>query len=318
MKKIVFLTVLMVLLFFSSCSNDKGVNEGSLRLSIVTQEIVRTIVPAIDMEIDSFRIYGTGPGGEEFDIDTEETEETVSGLKFGAWTVYVEAKNAEDKVIANGSNTTTVQTGETAEVTVNVRPLSGTGTLSLTASWNGDNVQTPSIEAKLISPSETEKDLVFTVDTDTASFSDTEIDTGYHTLIVKLLDNGILTMGYVDVVRIVKDEITSGHINFEEINEQGGNILVNIDADMEEPLGVEITGAQEEITAIGSMTVSASVDGDVGTVIYVWYINGVSEHTGETYLIEGLDPGVYNLTVTAFTTDGKRGDSDTRRFRVVE
>jgi len=59
------------------------------------------------------------------------------------------------------------------------------------------------------------------------------------------------------------------------------------------------------------MTVTASVAGSVGNVIYVWYLNGESKATGSNTnpsftFGSSLPAGVYRLDVTAFTADGKR------------
>jgi len=88
-----------------------------------------------------------------------------------------------------------------------------------------------------------------------------------------------LTMGAVEVVRIVKDGLSEG----------------------------------------GSMTVIASVTDDPGNVVYVWYINGESVGTGEAITLgSNLDIGVYGLDVTAFTADGKRAGSTSHMFYVIE
>ena len=80
-----------------------------------------------------------------------------------------------------------------------------------------------------------------------ASYSNAAIQNGYYTLVVKLLDNGQLVMGAVDVVRIVAGETTSGSIDFTEVNRGTGTISVSITLQMNEPVQVTMSGQAAEL-----------------------------------------------------------------------
>jgi hypothetical protein len=184
--------------------------------------------------------------------------------------------------------------------------------------WNAKDTEIPSIEAQLIPASGPAIAPDFTITgANTGTFTSSTIPTGYHTLTLKLLDNGLLTMGAVEVVRIIKDQTTSGTFGFYDINEPGGTIGINITPDMAEPIDVTITGQLEEIEQGSTMTVTASVPEGTGNVVYVWYINGESVETGESYAVSGFPIGVYRLDVTAFTVDGKRAGSTNCMFNVL-
>jgi hypothetical protein len=145
------------------------------------------------------------------------------------------------------------------------------------------------------------------------------IPVGYYTVVVRLLDNGITTMGAVEVVRVVKDGVSAGSFDFSEINKPGGSIIVGITPEMADPLTVSIGGLNPELPEGQSMTVTAGVAEDAGNVVYVWYLNGGSVGEGETLTIgSGLGIGPYNLSVTAVTTDGTRAGSADTEFHVVE
>jgi len=149
------------------------------------------------------------------------------------------------------------------------------------------------------------------------TYLNNSVPTGYYTLCVKLMDNGYLTMGAVEVVRIINNEITLGVYNFTEINQQTGNIIVNIAQQMNNPFAVIMTGKFSSIFTNQMVNLSASVPSDVGEVVYVWYINGESKGTGGAYLVDGLPAGIYRIDVTAFTVNGLRAGSTTNTIHVV-
>ena len=136
---------------------------------------------------------------------------------------------------------------------------------------------------------------------------------------LQLKDNGLLAMGAVEMVRIVKDQITSGQFEFYETNGPGGNITISITPELNDPLAVTMGGQVAEIYLGETMTVTASVPPEVGNVVYAWYINGESRATGPSYTLgSDLAVGIYRLDVTAFTADGSRAGSATYTFQVLE
>ncbi|MCP4131131.1 MAG: hypothetical protein GY754_09140, partial [bacterium] len=181
-------------------------------------------------------------------------------------------------------------------------------------------------EAQLVDSSGTVRDLSFVINNgNTGVFTDTAVAAGYYTLVVKLLDNSIYTMGAVEIVRIVAGETTTGQLEFTEINKPGGNMLLNITADMEEPVEVTLTDIPAELSeSSSSAVVTASVPVDVGTVTYAWYLNGELVYTGLTADPEYTIPvstltvgNVYRLDAAVFSSDGKRAGSVSDTFTVI-
>ena len=294
---------------------------GAIALSISTAG-AKTLLPAIDMVPAGYDISGSGPGGRSFGETTALTSIVIPGLAFGQWTITVNAKNQAGTLIAQGSATIAVQTGVQSPLTIIPTPLQGNGKISLTVAWIASDVQTASIDAQLTPGSGSPIPLSFTLAAGTASCQNVSIATGYYTLSIRLLDNGLLVMGAVEVVRIVKDQTTAGSFDFTQVNKPGGAIAVSITPLMSEPLAVTMQGQAATLPVGGSMTVAASVAGNVGNVLYVWYINGESRATGSnaspSFTVESsLAAGVYRLDVTAFTADGKRAGAASAVSRVL-
>ncbi|MCK5093262.1 MAG: fibronectin type III domain-containing protein [Spirochaetes bacterium] len=308
-----------LILIIASCAIIDE-DRASLILDISATYQVNTILPDIDMVPASYDFSGTGPGGSSFSLINEQAPVMVPSLKPGVWTVTVNAKNAAGTVIAMGVQSITLLPAQMQTLNITVTPVRGFGVVDLTVYWSPEDTLDPSIAAQLIPGSGSPINLIFVIEEEgTGTYFSTDIPTGYHTLVIQLLDNGILTMGAIEVVRVVKDSTATGIFEFFDINQPGGSIEVNITPEMNDPIEVSI-GGQEEVVGLGeSMTVEASVPAGTGNVVYVWYMNGESKATGSSYTTPAdLPEGIYRLDVTVFTTDGMRAGSATHTFSVME
>ena len=321
--------IILYLLAFLSCQNpltptgidvdpSGGVGTLVVQISSLTS---KSLLPPIDMNPASYVVSGSGPEGSTFKPVTPSASSPVivSNLKYGDWTVTVDALNAAGTIIGRGQQAATIQTGQNTPVSVTVKPLDGYGTLNLTVIWNPAAVGIPTISAQLVPAAGSTLDLSFSSSTPgTGTYSSSTIPTGYYTLVLQLQDNGVLVMGAVETVRIVKDQVTSGSFDFQQVNSTGGQITVNITPEMSNPIAVTLSGQTAQITQGSSMTVTASVPAGTGNVVCAWYINGVSKATGPSYTLGSTLPaGYYRLDVTAFTADGKRAGSASHSFQVT-
>ena len=319
--------IFLGVLVFLSCQNplvpagidvdpSDGVGTLIVQISSLTS---KSLLPPIDMNPASYVVSGSGPEGSTFNQPSTSSPVVVSSLKYGAWTVTVDALNAAGAVIGRGQQAATVQTGQNTPISVTVKPLDGYGTLNLTVIWNSAAVGTPSIDAQLIPAAGSTLNLSFDSSSPgTGTYSSSTIATGYYTLILQLQDNGVLVMGAVEVVRIVKDQVTTGSFDFQQLNGIGGQITVNIAPEMSNPVAVTLSGQSAQITQGSSMTVNASVPAGTGNVVCAWYLNGVSKAAGPSYTLDStLSAGYYRLDVTAFTADGKRAGSASHTFQVT-
>jgi len=330
MKKFMKLALMSLVAVWAitGCQNPTGSNQdqgegarGSLTVSM-NDAVSRSILPGISMNPASYDLVGAGPNGASFSQSvTGGNSLTLSDLAFGAWTVTVTAKNGSGTPIGQGNGTVTVMSNASASLSITVRPYDGFGTLALNVSWPAAQVQTAQIQSTLTPANGTARDLAFTVNgsAGTASLTASDVATGYHTLVLKLLDNGHLAIGAVEVVRIVKDQTSSGTLAFTNVNQSTGTLEVNVTPEMSDPLEVSISGSAATKPANKSLSLSAAVSNYSDNVTYVWYVNGDAKATGASYSFDdSWAKGFYRIDVTAYSADGKRAGSATTNVQVVE
>jgi len=318
--KKVLIIFLAILFSLSSCDNLIDLErpeEGAVLVISLNEEVSRTLLPEIDMDIAEYRVVGQGPGGESFDVITAEKVLMMEELAFGDWTIAVTGMNGEGFAIGSGGGMAAIHTGETTTLSVTVVPFDGFGTLNLAVQWPAGALESPSVQAVLTPALGDPVDLDFTVSGNGASFTCDTLAKGYYSLALQIMDNNINTMGTVEVVRIVKDQITEGLFQYDEVNQPGGTLDFNIDVQMSNPIEVFIQGAENSLLDTDSMKVTASAPAETENLVYFWFINGKAYGTGESCTVAGLRKGIYNLDLLAFTVDGKRGGSTGVTFRVT-
>lgn len=319
MKKI--LLTLLIITVFSACQlPGENVSEtGTLSLNISQTRILE---PAISMEVAMHEIIGKGPNAG--DVFTEEITPgnmfTKAQLSPGNWDISVNAKNAAGKVIYTGSTKTILKKGGVTPVNITISPLSGTGSLNLSVTWPADKITQPVIDAQLIPTAGDSQPLVFTDTGLTRTHSSSNIATGYHTLVIKLLDNTELSAGAAEIVRIVKDETTTGTYVFDNLQEHKGTLKIKIIQDFKNPIPVTLD--RNSGTVFGMQKITASVPPSTGNVTYHWYINGnlqppSADMTNGVFIIPSdLVSGYYRMDVIAISADGSRAGSVTWNFEM--
>ncbi|MCP4219183.1 MAG: hypothetical protein GY765_31395, partial [bacterium] len=328
-KQKIFLSILLMFSIFNfACFNAGGTNENSINNPEQTGILAvhlstaagKTLLPDLDMDPASFTLTGSGPSGESFSVNSNQEMATITGLAIGEWTIQVDALNGESQGVGSGSGTVTVLGDQAVFLPIIVTPYDGFGSLDITVRWNAGDTANPSIEAQLLPQSGAPLTPGFNITGgNTGAYTNSSLATGYYTLTLSFSDTGVPVMGAVEIVRIVKDQVTSGTFEFYEINKAIGDIQVDIETEMDDPITVSINGTQDTQYQGHSMNLEASVPVDTGNVTYVWYLNGVSQSTGSTFTSgSDLAIGAYRIDVTAFTADGKRGGSAAHTFHVVE
>lgn len=274
------------------------------------------------MNVAAYEIDGTGPNGATFTLNTTQTNNEITGLVEGTWNIVVAARNQADENIGTGSSSITLTSTDTVSMSISVSPIQGYGTLSLTTTWPSGEVGKPSLKASLLPAAGSAIPLNYTLGTGTASVTDSSIPSGYYTLSQSLLDNGVVVMGSVEVVRIVAGQTTSGTFNYTSVNMVDPTLNVDISPTLDNPLSVSVSGVAQSINFGGTMTVTPSISGYSGNATYVYYLNGQAAGTttsaSPSYTIgSGLAPGTYRLDVTAFSADGLRAGSTSATFTVT-
>jgi hypothetical protein len=316
---LVFYAVVICLAFMLMSCAIREPDTGSLMIDVNHSMQSLTLLPGIDMTPAQYSFHGSGPNGDNFDVDENDLPVFIYGLKAGEWTVTVNAMNADRIIIGQGRVTATVQVSNTSTVIVTVVPVDGHGTMDITLLWNVADVESPSVSGQLVLANGAPIELSFSiVDPGRAECVTSSIPTGYHSLSIQLFDNGVAVMGAVEIVRIVADQTTSGLFEFYDINQPSGDIAINIIPEMNDPIQVTLSGQEASIAEGGTMTVTATVPAGVDNVIYNWYLNGELKETGRSYTFgNNLPLGVYRLDVTVFSADEMRAGSAQHVITVV-
>lgn len=317
MKNVCLVLILFLVLFSTSCDNVNYDSEAGLLMLRLSNMESRNILPDIDMIPENYIIRGSGPNGESIEVTTDQENIEVNVMIFGEWNITVEALNNGQITIGNGSGTTTIHSGQTSVLDIEITPLEGFGTFNLALNWDDNLIENPSLDVNLIPGQGNPISIGLDINGGTATSSSGNIPTGFYTLVILLYDNGSQCGGAVEVVRIVKDQVTSGTINI-DTNPNHGGIQINLVIKMNNPIDVVITGQEDYLTVFQSMTVAASAPSESVNLIYVWYLQGVQKSLGQSYTFgNDLLEGVYRLDVTVFTADGERGGSATHSFNVI-
>jgi hypothetical protein len=309
-------------LFLSAACSNVGLEEGSLVLDVTSPPGVKTLLPGISMVPDSYDFHGAGPGGNNFDVNSRTLPATVRNLSYGQWRLTVNVKNSTGIVIATGEAIADVKTGVSQTVSITSRQVEGYGILELTVIWTPDDVQSPSLSGTLTPWNGSPIPIDFTFDPLVAGKATARKETlpsGYHTLTVKLLDNGTAVMGAVETVRIVDDGVTTGMFEFLKANKPGGSVEINVTVPASDPLAVSMSGQTAEMAAGQAMTVRGVVTGYTGTCTYSWYVNGDPKSSLQSFIVgSDLAPGYYRLDLVVVNSDGTRSGSCSHLFTVYE
>ena len=317
------LTVLLILgLSLSGCSfpdSEIAANEGSLRISIGTGTPAgRSLLPDISMDPVEYQISGSGPAGAVFETSTTGEDSYLDSLAIGEWLISVAALNTEGVRIGYGESIVIIEGSKLAAVTINIQPLTGTGTLTLSVTWPDAEVTDPGLTGTLTDSTGVTQSLIFSMGTGTAEYTNTGIAAGYYTLSLQLTEGEEVIAGLVDTVRIVQDAETIGTYSFTDLNHPTGDVDIIVTVDLDTPLEVTVTGAVDILSYGTNMTVQMLIANPGDDIInYQWYLNGGFAGSGETFTL-GMDlrRGTYRLDGVAITADGERSGSAFHNFTV--
>lgn len=319
----IFFAVLLGFTFYA-CDTPKAhpdmgpaENRGTLTIT-VNDGVSRTISPS-GLSTSYYLVEGSGPDSATFSTSTSGSL-TLDDLLTGEWLITVTAFNSDDIAVGAGSATTSVYNDYSSSVSITVIPLAGAGSLNLTVEWIDEQVYQPQVVATLTSLDGTSRSLGFSNNGAQAGFYADDIAAGYHTLSVRLLDDGFLNASTVAIVWIVKDLTSSYTFSFDEINQATGSIDVEITPEMGDPLDIEILGAEASKPVNRTLplyTGSTHLMNQLAT--FTWYVNGVEVATGLRFAFNDSWPqGYYRIDVTAISEDGTRAGSTHAYIEVVE
>ena len=262
------------------------------------------IVPDISLEIESYDVSFTRTGVQPVTlsgVSGSATETEPVGLAPGIWDVTVSAFNNGETLIGIGISEVIVVARQRITERVQIRSLSGEGTLLLAADLSELELLSPSISGMLTSGATGEETAVsMSIEGTFATFEE-HLEAGSYLLSLDLAENGVAIAAYVDSVLIVYNQTTRGVPVFREV---GGIIRVTLEDEITRPIAITLEGLQETLSPEESMTVSVQTAEAVDS--YQWYLDGYAipgEDQQEITLGPGLHEGEYLLTVVV-----KRGE----------
>lgn len=323
MKKIFMHLIIIVLGFYlTSCQLPQGdiypktTSAGSLVINI-KNTASRMLLPNIDMNPGYYLIKGAGPFSEVFSVTTPPQTTQVDGLTVGEWTITITVYNSVHIPIGVGTATTNVADNAASTVSITVSPFDGEGTLDLTVNWIDSEVERPELIATLTPLVGASRDLNFVVSQGSATFNAADIPTGYYTLSLKLLNNGIPTMGATELVRIIKDMTTTGSYTFDSVNQTYGTIDVDIIPEIIDTSKACVYG--NVIKKIENETISlrSEVKHYSGGLTYNWYVDGNLESTNPNFTFDNTWAlANYRVDLLIFSTDGTHAASESIMIEV--
>ena len=298
----------------------RDTTKGALNVSLNTSRFAscRTIQPTTDMTPAEYIISGTGPGEATFKKTITGSSCNIYDLAVGSWTISVAVNNASAQQIGWGESVVIVSASTISDASVLVEPYTGKGAVAFSVSWNDAEVASPSISAFLTDTSGNDTELPFTLGAGTATYSESDVPSGYYTLNIKLLDDGNKVSGMVESVRVLQDFQTTGDFNFTDLNNPSGDISISVIVDMLDPFEPAINGAVATLSYGTDMSVSAAVpDSDGETLIYKWFVNGDLVGSSENITFgSDLRWGNYRLDLVVTNETGTRSGSASHTFTV--
>ena len=225
-----FFIVLVALIGASSCnlfqasdtaSGTDSTGVGELAL-FISPSAARMIEPGVDTTIASYDLTGTGPDSASFNVPGFESSTYSNNLlAIGTWEITVLGRNLDGEIIGAVTDTFEVRSGETTSITLTLRPITGTGVISITVSWPDGSLPEPSIVATVDRPDGIlAQEVVFEEGLDGHSFvwEDADAATGYHTVLFEVFSGAESVTGGGDVIRVLND--TTTQFTFEYTAEQ--------------------------------------------------------------------------------------------------
>jgi len=203
--------ILIAALSLSGCTFlfNRGGQSGSLVLSLPDAgDNQKSLGPAIDFRMTSFNISGVGPDGATFEIlDYTSGSVEKTALAIGSWTIQVLGKNAGGVVIGTGSGSVEVKPSSTARLTIELAPIAGNGTLEINLDLQDAGIANAVFETSLLSLDGTVSQPGLTSTGSIRKLS-LELASGFYSIMVRALVDGVPSWGIEESVIILKDQVT--------------------------------------------------------------------------------------------------------------
>ena len=213
MRKIlpIVLSFCLVLLSCPMGCRPLAQGSGSLVIGVSSSGVKeKTIAPPLDLEVAYYDVRGAGPNSAAFSqLGVTGSTVVQNSMAAGAWTITADAFNSNHEPIGAGSADVTIEPGLTAQASVQVLPLPGTGSLTIAISWPTGMIAFPAVSGTLTSVGGTPQAISLTMGTYSASYSSGALNAGYYSLILQLSDGAVVEWGLFEAIRILKGQTTT-------------------------------------------------------------------------------------------------------------
>jgi hypothetical protein len=272
---------------------------------------VKTLVPIVDMEVDTFNVVFAREGLQTIELKNLSGSTNITSpveLLAGIWTVEVKAFNLGGDIIGTGSTNAVIQAGKSTSSNLTVNIIAGNGTLNLTASWPTIELVSPSLSGTLNPITGDSIPITFIAGgtPGTYEFSSFAIPSGSYTLELLLKDGTEFVSRVVDTVGILNDATTSGSITFVKDPNFWGRVNATISIDL--PTAVTFTFDPVSGTKIiAGVNTNITVTPSRPMDSYSWYVNGIVQ---PSFISNTFDTGTeLPVWVHVITVVGKSGTS---------
>lgn len=282
MKRL-FLIPLLALLLLTGCDDNKATHTD-LVVRFACEKFSmqdRSLLPTTEaMDIAQYRIFGDGPNSESVDVRGESSVVTLGQLLMGRWSLTAQALNSTGAILAQGSLVTMLSSA-TNTATINLTELVGEGTLSVSYSWNLEQVASD-VRLELSLTDQNEKTVAISAPTvdiskGTAAFT-ANLPSGSYMLCSKLYSENILVSGSAEAVRIIAGATTTGELEM-KMGDRSTTFTMTVINDTMMPIGGTVTCTPAEPTAGSSVTLSFTPDNlqglDASSLTASWFCEGL-------------------------------------------
>jgi len=312
--------LLLIFAFFTGC--DTGPSTGTASLTIVLSDGTapsRTLLPETSIEVAYYTISGTGPGGGEFSVSTQNAGVTIPGLETGTWQLTAYGWNENNCRLITGESTIEL-TPDTNEVSVVLDEYYGTGTLSVIITWDAGRTYNADLDLFLSAAGETEAEVAPTVASGSASY-ETTLEAGSYLLRAVLYSNGEPLAGFIEAVRISDSSATGGTITI-DLDTLVSNLSASLENHTSLPVQGSISGIPDPFTTGSSAALTFTPENvpaeDLLSLSADWYLDGLYIGTGLTQQISP-DAGTHRVDVLAHTSKaGSTGSASDIFFVAAE
>ena len=332
MRRFRFLIGLLILvLSFSSCSENPGTT--TMKLVLSTDQVAgnRTLLPqdSAVLDVTKYTVSGTGPHGRKFTKNSDVSSVEIEGLATGTWNVTAKGLNRDGTELVTG-HVSFELSASTDPVTIVLDTLVGTGSFTMVLDWSLCEVSNPGVTVYLSGPEvnaeETPLPVTLNRDAKTATVSES-LASGSYKIRAILKDGQQQVAGLVEALRVSNGSGTSGSYTF-HLDSEGPSSLTY----MNDASGVPLRGSLsvsndsgvfydgETYTCSFSFMDPSTVDTD--NMWIEWYRDGtlVNAHeikrAGSSYELDAKI-GAHRLDVVVYNRNSGSTGSASYTFNVV-